>query len=58
MQVRMKDLRTDDEALKEVDLPVDSLVDELRKMGITPSGIWTVGSWPEVATQEQWDLLE
>uniref|UniRef100_A0A7S0P618 histidine--tRNA ligase n=1 Tax=Calcidiscus leptoporus TaxID=127549 RepID=A0A7S0P618_9EUKA len=37
-KVRMKDLRTQDEALKEVDLPVETLVDELRQMGIMPSG--------------------
>lgn len=36
-KVRMKDLRTEDEARKEVDLPIDGLLDELARMGITPA---------------------
>jgi len=36
-KVRVKDLRTSDETAKEVDVLVDGLVDELRKMGIAPS---------------------
>jgi len=34
--VRMKDLRTSDEAAKEVDLPVATLVDALKSKGICP----------------------
>ena len=36
LQVRMKDLRTDKEDEKEVDLPFSGLVDALVARGVTP----------------------